>query len=74
MLATQVFVDDRELFTPCSLGDNGAMKMTWTEVDSDKFLEPPLQLLDLTKAIQAAKPSVSVEDIKKNEEWTKVAS
>jgi len=44
--------------------------MSWTEVDSDKLLEPPLQVKDFVKAIKSARPTVSVEDIKKSEEWT----
>lgn len=44
--------------------------MTWTEVDSDKLLEPPLTLKDFVKAVKGARPTVSVEDIKRSEEWT----
>lgn len=45
--------------------------MNWTEVDSDKLLEPPLQLKDFIKAVKGARPTVSQEDIKRSAEWTK---
>lgn len=56
--------------TPCSPGDAGALEMTWTEVASDKLLEPPLLLKDFIKAIKGARPTVSQEDIKRSEDWT----
>jgi len=59
-----------EKLTPCSPGDGGAMEMNWTEVDSEKLLEPPLLLKDFIKAIKGARPTVSQEDIKRSEEWT----
>lgn len=45
--------------------------MTWTEVDSDKLLEPPLQLRDFIKAVKGSRPTVSKEDMHRSEEWTK---
>ncbi|RKF76258.1 Vacuolar protein sorting-associated protein 4 [Golovinomyces cichoracearum] len=66
----KVDVNGTEKLTPCSPGDDGALEMTWTEVDSDKLLEPPLQLKDFIKAVKGARPTVSQEDIKRSEEWT----
>lgn len=66
----KVMDGDIEKLTPCSPGDSGALEMTWTEVDSDKLLEPPLQLKDFVKAVKGARPTVSQEDIKRSEEWT----
>lgn len=63
-------VDSEKKLTPCSPGDDGAMEMTWTEVDSDKLLEPPLLLKDFVKAIKGARPTVSKEDIEKSKAWT----
>jgi vacuolar protein-sorting-associated protein 4 len=67
---TQVIVDGAEKLTPCSPGDPGAIEMTWTEVDSDMLLEPPLQLKDFVKAVKGARPTVSADDIKRSEDWT----
>lgn len=66
----QVTVEGEEKLTPCSPGDAGAMEMSWTEVDSDKLLEPPLLLKDFIKAVKGSRPTVSQEDIKHSEEWT----
>lgn len=66
----KVMVDNEEKLTPCSPGAKGAIEMSWTEVDSDKLLEPPLVLKDFVKAVKGARPTVSQEDIKKSAEWT----
>ena len=59
-----------EKLPPCSPGDEGAIEMSWTEVDSEKLLEPPLVLKDFVKAVKGARPTVSQDDIKKSAEWT----
>jgi vacuolar protein-sorting-associated protein 4 len=63
-------VDGEEKLTPCSPGDQGAMEMTWTEVNSDQLLEPTLTLKDFVKAIKSSRPTVSQEDLKRSKEWT----
>jgi vacuolar protein-sorting-associated protein 4 len=69
-IRSQVTVDGNEMLTPCSPGDTGAMEMSWTQVESDKLLEPPLMLKDFIKAVKGARPTVSEADIKKSAEWT----
>lgn len=64
-------MDGQEKLTPCSPGDTGATEMTWTEVDSDQLLEPPLLLKDFIKAIKSSRPTVSGGDLERNAEWTK---
>lgn len=44
--------------------------MTWVDVDSDKLLEPPLNVKDFVKAIKGARPTVSGDDLRRNAEWT----
>ncbi|KAI9788084.1 MAG: Vacuolar protein sorting-associated protein 4 [Peltula sp. TS41687] len=66
----KVMVDGQEKMTPCSPGDFDAIEMTWTEVDSDRLLEPPLTLKDFVKAVKGARPTVSMDDLKRSEEWT----
>lgn len=63
-------VDGEKKLTPCSPGDAGAMEMTWTEVQTDQLLEPPLLVKDFIKAIKASRPTVSQEDLKRSSEWT----
>lgn len=66
----KVLVDGVEKLTPCSPGDDGATEMSWVDVDSDKLLEPPLVIRDFIKAVKAARPTVSQEDLTRNEDWT----
>ncbi|KAH0559566.1 Vacuolar protein sorting-associated protein 4 [Trichoglossum hirsutum] len=61
----------QEKLTPCSPGDKGAIEMTWVDITSDELLEPPLTLKDFKKAVTGARPTVSQEDIRKSDEWTK---
>jgi vacuolar protein-sorting-associated protein 4 len=44
--------------------------MSWTEIEADKLLEPPLVLKDFVKAVKNSRPTVSHEDLEKNAEWT----
>jgi len=57
-------------FTPCSPGDPEAIEKSWTEVDSDELLEPPLRMNDFIQSVQSVRPSVSDQDVKKHVEWT----
>ncbi|CDM34041.1 hypothetical protein DTO013E5_1768 [Penicillium roqueforti] len=59
-----------EKVTPCSPGDEGAVEMSWLDIDADKLLEPPLALKDFVKAVKNSRPTVSGEDLTRNAEWT----
>ena len=63
-------MDGKQKLTPCSPGDQGAVEMTWSDVQSDQLLEPSLTLKDFTKAIKNARPTVSYDDLRRNAEWT----
>ncbi|GKZ30429.1 vacuolar protein sorting-associated protein 4 [Aspergillus brasiliensis] len=67
----KVILDGAEKLTPCSPGDHGAMEMSWTTVEADQLLEPPLVLKDFIKAVRNSRPTVSQEDLQRNSEWTK---
>lgn len=45
--------------------------MTWLNVEAEKLLEPPLILKDFIKAVRNSRPTVSIEDLTRNSEWTK---
>lgn len=45
--------------------------MSWVDVDPDELLEPPLSLRDFIRAVEVSRPTVSEEDLEKNERWTK---
>jgi len=65
-----VNVDGIEKLTPCSPGAAGAMEMSWTDINSDHLLEPPLVVKDFIKAVKNSRPTVSLEDLEKNADWT----
>ncbi|PYH98292.1 vacuolar protein sorting-associated protein 4 [Aspergillus ellipticus CBS 707.79] len=67
----KVILDGAEKLTPCSPGDQGAMEMSWTTVEAEQLLEPPLILKDFIKAVRNSRPTVSQEDLSRNSEWTK---
>lgn len=58
-------------WTPCSPGDEDAVEKSWSEVESDELLEPPLTLKDFLKSLDSVRPTVSEADIKKHDDWTK---
>lgn len=64
-------VEGVEKLTPCSPGDAGAVEMTWLSIEAEQLLEPPLVLKDFTKAVKNSRPTVSLEDLTRNSEWTK---
>jgi vacuolar protein-sorting-associated protein 4 len=66
-----VQVDGQTKWTPCSPGDPQAEEKSWTDLDGDQLLEPPLKVKDFVKAIKASRPTVSGEDLKRSAEWTK---
>ena len=59
--------------TPCSPGDPDAIEKTWTDVERDELLEPPLAINDFIRAISIVRPTVSNDDIKRHVEWTQDA-
>jgi len=63
--------DGSEKLTPCSPGDRGATEITWEQVDPEMLMEPPLTMKDFVKAVKNSRPTVSKEDIKKSDEWTR---
>jgi vacuolar protein-sorting-associated protein 4 len=66
-----VTVEGVEKLTPCSPGDAGAVEMSWLSVEAEQLLEPPLVLKDFIKAVKNSRPTVSLEDLTRNSEWTK---
>jgi vacuolar protein-sorting-associated protein 4 len=63
--------DGKELFTPCKEGDIGAVKMTFIDVPRGKLKAPIVQREDVFAVLRDVKASVSQEEIKKYDEWTK---
>ncbi|KAJ6498164.1 AAA-domain-containing protein [Mycena vitilis] len=63
--------DDGKKWTPCSPGDPEAVEKSWTDVDSDELLEPPLKLADFLKSLATVRPTVTEADIKRHDDWTR---
>ncbi|PHJ18007.1 vacuolar protein sorting-associated protein [Cystoisospora suis] len=59
--------------SPCSPSDPDVTKqeMSLMEVPPDHLLPPDLTMGDFTAVLRNARPSVSKEDIRKHEEWTR---
>ncbi|KIY43103.1 AAA-domain-containing protein [Fistulina hepatica ATCC 64428] len=60
----------RQKWTPCSPGDPDAVERTWSDVESDDLLEPPLRLADFLKSLSSVRPTVTEKDVKRHEDWT----
>ncbi|KAH7910009.1 AAA-domain-containing protein [Hygrophoropsis aurantiaca] len=61
----------KEKWTPCSPGDPEAVEKTWSDVDSDELVEPPLRFPDFLKSLASVRPTVTEADIKRHDDWTK---
>ncbi|SCW04603.1 LAFE_0H17194g1_1 [Lachancea fermentati] len=62
---------DQRKLTPCSPGDEGAIEMSWTDIEADELQEPSLTIKDFLKAIKTTRPTVNEIDLKKQEEFTR---
>jgi len=60
----------RDHLTPCSPGDPDAVEMSWMDVPADKLVEPILTVKDIMRCLLNTKPSVSTEDLVKQEKFT----
>jgi vacuolar protein-sorting-associated protein 4 len=57
-------------WTPCSPGDPEAVEKSWSEIDSDELLEPPLKIADFLKSLSTVRPTVTDADVRRHEQWT----
>lgn len=58
-----------DLLTPCLPEESGAIKMSWTDVASDKLLEPLVSMSDMLKSLANAKPTVNEADLDKLQDF-----
>ncbi|KAI9147552.1 vacuolar protein sorting-associated protein VPS4 [Paramyrothecium foliicola] len=65
-----VMKDGKRMLTPCSPGDEGALEMTYNDVNADELLPPIMQLRDLIMAVESTRPTVSKDDIDRQVQWT----
>ncbi|KEP65837.1 UNVERIFIED_CONTAM: vacuolar protein sorting-associated protein vps4, putative [Hammondia hammondi] len=69
----RVLLDGTYFLTPCSPGDRDPSKveMHLMEVPPNRLLPPELSMEDFVVVLRNARPSVSEEDIRRHEEWTR---
>ncbi|KAH9487275.1 Vacuolar protein sorting-associated protein 4 [Psilocybe cubensis] len=58
-------------WTPCSPGDPAAVEKTWSDIESNELVEPPLKVTDFLKSLESTRPTVTEADIQKHDQWTK---
>lgn len=62
--------DGSEKLTLCSPGDDGAIEMSWQNVETDQLLEPDLTIKDFIKLIKSNRPTVNAADIENHTKFT----
>ncbi|EPR58789.1 vacuolar protein sorting-associated protein vps4, putative [Toxoplasma gondii ME49] len=69
----RVFLDGTHFLSPCPPGDSDPSKveMRLMEVPPNRLLPPELSMEDFIAVLRNARPSVSEEDIRRHEEWTR---
>ena len=55
----------RDLWTPCSPGDRGAVEKSWMDINGEKLKEPEVDFKMITKSLQSQKATVNDEDLGK---------
>ncbi|KAK7468321.1 Vacuolar protein sorting-associated protein 4 [Stygiomarasmius scandens] len=58
-------------WTPCSPGDPEAVEKSWSELESEELLEPPLRVKDFLRSLETTRPTVTEADIKRHDDWTR---
>jgi vacuolar protein-sorting-associated protein 4 len=70
--SAKFFKKDEKFYVPCSPSDEGAFKMNLHDIPEPELLKPPEVCMDdFMKALSKIKPTVSENDLKKQEEFTK---
>jgi len=68
---SKFFRKEGKFFLPCSPSDEGAFKMTLNEIPEPENLKPPdVCKADFIKAMSKIKPTVSAQDLEKQQKFT----
>ncbi|CAD6184438.1 unnamed protein product [Caenorhabditis auriculariae] len=59
----------RDMLTPCSPGDAGAIAMSWLDVPGEKLAEPILSMQDMIRSLTTVKPTVNGADLQRLEQF-----
>jgi len=68
---TSKLPDGRPVYQPCAPSDPQGVSMRMLEISGDQLTLPPISIEDFEAALMKTKPSVSHDDLKKQEEFTK---
>lgn len=63
--------DGKVWWTPCSPGDPSACEKTLFDIDPQELLAPDVTIEDFEHALERCRPSVSPEDLKAQEDFTR---
>ena len=62
--------ESRTYWTPCSPGSHGAVEGSWTKLEPESLMEPPVSMSDMERAMHRNKATVNGDDLKELEAWT----
>ena len=70
--SAKYFSKNDKFYVPCTASDPGAMKMTMHEIPEPELLKPSdVSVDDFLKAISNIKPTVSEQDLIRQDEFTR---
>ena len=64
-------VDNKVCYTPCPPSDSSAIEMNILDIPPNSLYPPEVTANDFYNILDTAKPTVSVEDLRKHEEFTR---
>jgi len=67
----QVQKSGKQCWQACGMNEQGAQKLDMNNVDGSLIFPPPIDFMDMIKALSKAKKSVSPEDLIKQQEFTR---
>jgi len=63
--------DGRSCWQACPSNEQGAQKINIMKIEGSDLIPPPIDYMDMIKALQKAKKSVAEEDLVKQQEFTR---
>lgn len=65
-----VYDAEKDTYTPCSSGFEGAEEGNWEKLPGEKIRAPPLVYRDFLFALRESKSTVSAESVERHAQWT----
>lgn len=70
--AAQYFKKEGNFYVPCEATQQGAEKRSLMTIPAEEIETPPVAMVDFTAALENVRASVGTEDLKRQEDWTKM--